>query len=140
MKNQIHQIEINDKSAFYSEAIKYLSAQKVAKILGLPHDQAFSFSDEAHAHDMHELKEQNELKDIEARLAQKMINELQYEKPVLVQKIIGKKTSVQLPIQGIELAQTHRPSRFLKVLFALFVMSIILGFCYWALQLLQSIF
>ena len=131
---QIRQIEDQEQSAFYSPFIKYASAQKVAKILGLPENLAFDASQEALEDDNQELIEQKELKEIEAMLAQKMINELKFEKPSLIQKIIGKKTSAQLPIQGIELPQVTRPKSVFKRLTFLVVVIATLGFGYWILN------
>jgi hypothetical protein len=63
-----------------------------------------------------------------------MINELKFEKPSLIQKIIGKKTSAQLPIQGIELPQVTRPKLVFKRLTFLVVVIATLGFGYWMLN------
>lgn len=127
--SQIRQIEGIEQGAFYSPLIKYSSAQKVAKILGLPEDQAFDAS-QAMLEDEHTLQEQKELKVIEAMLAQKMINELKFERPSLIQKIIGKQTSAQLPIQGIEVPKTTPSKSFFKIaIFFLFLIAA-LGFGY----------
>ena len=126
--SQIRQIEGQEQSAFYSPLIKYASAQKVAKILGLPEDQAFDTSQEALEENIQELKE------IEAVLAQKMINELKFERPSLIQKIIGKKTSSHLPIQGIELPQAPRPKLVFKSATFILVLIAALGFGYWVLN------
>jgi len=132
--SQIRQIEGKEQGAFYSAAIKYSSAQKVAKILGLPEDQAFDISQTDLDHDSQELKEQKELKEIEVMLAQKMINELQYERPSLIQKIIGKQTSAQLPLQGIEVSQANRPKSILKRSVFLLILIVGIGLCYWLLN------
>jgi len=132
--SQIRQIEGKEQGAFYSPLIKYSSAQKVAKILGLPDDQAFDASQAVVDDDIQALREQKELKEIEAMLAQKMINELKFEKPSLIQKIIRKKSSAQLPIQGIELPQTSRPNSIFNRIAVLLVLIAALGLGYWLLN------
>lgn len=131
--SQIRQIEGKEQGAFYSPLIKYSSAQKVAKILGLPEDQAFDTS-QAVLEDEQTLQEQKELKEIEAMLAQKMINELKFEKPSLIQKIIGKQTSAQLPIQGIEVPKTSPSKSFIKLAVFILLLITALGFGYWFLN------
>ena len=76
----------------------------------------------------------NKIKEIEAMLAQKMINELKFEKPSLIQKIIRKKSSAQLPIQGIELPQASRPNSIFKRIAVLLVLIAALGLGYWLLN------
>ena len=80
------------------------------------------------------LQEQKELKEIEAMLAQKMINELKFEKPSLIQKIIGKQTSAQLPIQGIEVPKTTPSKSFIKLAVFIVLLIAALGFGYWFLN------
>lgn len=122
---QIRQIEGTERGAFYSSAIKYQSAQKVAKILKLPEDQAFDPSEVMLDEDMQVLREQKKLNEIEAMLSQKMINEIKFEKPGLIQKIIGKKTSMQLPIQGIEMSHaTGSKSVFRRIVFLLILLAV----------------
>ena len=122
---QIRQIEGTERGAFYSSAIKYQSAQKVAKILELPADQAFDPSEVMLDEDMQVLREQKKLNEIEAMLSKKMINEIKFEKPSLIQKIIGKKTSMQLPIQGIEMSHaTGSKSVFKRIVFLLILLAV----------------
>ena len=131
--SQIRQIESKEQSAFYSPAIKYSSAQKVAKILGIPQDQAFDAS-QVVLDDEQALQEQKELKEIEAMLAQKMINELKFEKPSLIQKLIGEQTSAKLPIQGIEVPKTNPSKSFIKLTVFIVLLIAALGFGYWFLN------
>ena len=134
--SQIRQIEGKEQGAFYSPLIKYSSAQKVAKILGLPEDQAFDASQAVLEDEqtLQEQKELKELKEIEAMLAQKMINELKFERPSLIQKIIGKQTSAQLPIQGIEVPKTTPSKSFIKLVVFIVLLIVALGFGYWFLN------
>jgi len=127
---QIRQIEGTERGAFYSSAIKYFSAQKVAKILELPEDQAFDTSEALLDEDIQALNEQKEPNEFEAMLAQKMINEIKFEKPSLVQKIIGKKTSEQLPIQGIEMPHTTGSKLSLRHIFYLLILITVIGIGY----------
>ena len=126
--SQIRQIEGAELTAFYSPAIKYSSAKKVANILGLSEDQAFDQNEVGMEHGS---PAQNELKEIESMLAQKMINELKYEKPSLIHKIIGKKVSAQLPIQGIESSQPRQSNRIFKISVLLLVLIASLGGYYY---------
>lgn len=135
--SQIRQIEGNEQGAFYSPIIKYSSAQKVAKILGLPEDQAFDTNEVDLEHDSQEMRE---LKEIEAMLAQKMINELQYERPSLIQKIIGKQTSAPLPLQGVEVPQDSRSKSIFKRSTFLLLLIVGLAVCYWLLNPYLSFF
>lgn len=135
-KSQIRQIEGVGLTAFYSPAIKYSSAKKVANILGLSDDQVF---DQSEAGLEHGSPEQIELKEIESMLAQKMIYELKYEKSSLIHKIIGKKASAQLPIQGIEVPQPKRSNRIFKISGLLFVLIAGVGYCYYLFNPLISI-
>jgi len=143
--SQIRQIEDNELSAFYSPAIKYSSAKKVANILGLSEDQAFSTNESDLSHDASELKghkehkEHKELKEIEAVLAKKMINELQYERPSLIHKITGKQNSAQLPIEGIEAPQPKQSKMIFKISGLLLVLIAGVGVCYYLFNTLTSI-
>ena len=129
--SQIRQIEGVGLTAFYSPAIKYSSAKKVANILGLSEDQAFNTNESDHNQSASELSEQKELKEIEAVLAKKMINELQYERPTLLLKITGKQNSAQLPIQGIEVPQPKRSKRIFKISGLILVLIAGLGSWYY---------
>jgi len=129
--SQIRQIEGQEQGAFYSPFIKYSSAQKVAKILGLSEDQAFNAGESMLDENNEALRKQKEFNEIEAMLAQKMINEIQFERPSLVQKVIGKKASSQLPIQGIEVSQTTWPKPIFKRIVFLVILMAVLGVGYW---------
>ena len=132
--SQIRQIEGKEQGAFYSPDIKYSSAKKVAKILGLPEEQAFDASETMLDGDIEVSREQKEFNEIEAMLAQKMINEIKFEKPSLIQKIIGKKTSMQLPIQGIEVTYATGPKLVFKRIVFLLILLAVLGIGYWLLS------
>nr|WP_255532972.1 helix-turn-helix transcriptional regulator [Polynucleobacter sp. CS-Odin-A6] len=132
--SQIRQIESTGLSAFYSPTIKYSSAKKVANILGLSEDQAFNINESDLNQSASELSEQKELKEIEAVLAKKMINELQYEKPSLLLKITGKQNSTQLPIQGIEVPQPKRSKKIFKISGLLLVLIAGVGCFYFFLN------
>lgn len=137
--SQIRQIEDNEQSAFYSSAIKYSSAKKVANILGISEDQAFNTNESDLNHDTSVSKEQKELKEIEAVLAKKMINELQYEKPSLLHKISGKRNPTQLPIQGIEVPQPKRSKIIQKISSLLLVLIAGVGGWYYLFNPFLSI-
>jgi transcriptional regulator with XRE-family HTH domain len=137
--SQIRQIEDNELSAFYSPAIKYTSAKKVANILGLSEDQAFDVNESDLNQDTSDLKEQKELKEIEAMLAKKMINELQFERPSLIHKITGKQNSTQLPIEGIEAPQPKQSKMIFKISGLLLVLIAGVGVCYYLFNALTSI-
>ena len=137
--SQIRQIEDNELSAFYSPAIKYTSAKKVANILGLSEDQAFDVNESDLNQDTSDLKEQKELKEIEAMLAKKMINELQFERPSLIHKITGKQNSTQLPIEGIEAPQPKQSKMIFKISGLLLVLIAGVGVCYYLFNTLTSI-
>jgi transcriptional regulator with XRE-family HTH domain len=137
--SQIRQIEDNELSAFYSPAIKYTSAKKVANILGLSEDQAFDVNESDLNQDSSDLKEQKELKEIEAMLAKKMINELQFERPSLIHKITGKQNSTQLPIEGIEAPQPKQSKMIFKISGLILALIAGVGVCYYLFNTLTSI-
>ena len=64
--SQIRQIEGKEQGAFYSPDIKYSSAKKVAKILGLPEEQAFDASETMLDGDIEVSREQKEFNEIYA--------------------------------------------------------------------------